>query len=236
MGLEYNDYYDGQTVLRAAIARPLREKAPVVLIAHQWAGRGAMEHAVAERIAELGYIGVAIDLFGKDVVGSPEGDNTHLIEPWLKDRAGLAQRVLAAVKFARSLSGADADKLAAVGYCFGGMAVLDLARLGGEDVRGVVSLHGLLGGDAKLDGCEVKTRISVHHGWDDPLASPEQVLAFTQEMTRRKADWQLHAYGHVGHAFTNPKANKPERGLLYNSSADRRSWQGIVGFLHEVFE
>ncbi|MBR0560154.1 dienelactone hydrolase family protein [Neokomagataea anthophila] len=236
MGLEYNDYYDGETVLRAAIARPSRDKAPAVLIAHQWAGRGALEHNIAERLAELGYVGIAIDLFGKDISGSSGGDNTHLIEPWLKNRVGLARRVLAAVEFARSLSGVDTDQLAVVGYCFGGMAALDLARLGGGKVRGIVSLHGLLGSDPSLSGDDITTKIAVYHGWDDPLAIPEQVLAFTQEMTFRKADWQLHAYGHVGHAFTNPHANKPERGLLYNSLADQRSWHGIISFLNEILE
>ncbi|GBR45747.1 dienelactone hydrolase family protein [Neokomagataea thailandica] len=236
MSLEYSDYYDGQAILEAAIARPSRDKAPVVLIAHQWAGRGVLEHTIAERVADLGYIGVAIDLFGKGVVGSPGGDNTHLIEPWLKDRAGLARRVGVAVEFARSLSGAEPDRLAALGYCFGGMAVLDVVRSGQGGLRGVVSLHGLLGSDPALERGDITAKISVHHGWDDPLAVPEQVLDFTQEMTRRKADWQLHAYGHVGHAFTNPHANAPERGLMYNRLTDQRSWQGIVGFLKEVFE
>lgn len=236
MSLEYIDYYDGATVLRAAVARPQRDNAPAVLIAHQWAGRGPIEHNVAERLAGLGYIGVAIDVFGKDVVGSHDGDNTHLIQPWLEDRKSLVQRSLAAVDFVRTLPGVDTNNIAALGYCFGGLCVLDLARSGRGNLRGVVSLHGLLHGDPALEGDEITTKISVHHGWDDPLVEPDKVLGFTQEMTQRKADWQLHAYGHVGHAFTNPGANKPEYGSFYHQSADQRSWAGIVDFLNEVFD
>ncbi|GBR53550.1 carboxymethylenebutenolidase [Neokomagataea thailandica NBRC 106555] len=236
MGLEFHDYHDGSVVLQAAVARPKTSNAPIVLVAHQWAGRSEVEHAIINRLAEAGYVGVALDLFGKDKVGDLHGDNTHLIKPWVEDRSALVQRFLSGLKFARSLLGVNAEEVVALGYCFGGMSVLDVARsrLGG--LRGVVSLHGLLHAEPTLADGDIETKVMVYHGWSDPMVPPEQVVSFAGEMTHRQADWQFHAFGHVGHAFTNPSADKKEAGLYYDKAADQRSWQGILSFLSEVFD
>ena len=236
MTIQQFDYHDGDTVLQAGIAFPAgQDEAPAVLIVHQWAGRGEGEHRTAERLAELGYVGIAIDMFGKEVKGDPGGDNSHLIGPFLSDRAALLQRMRAAVAFAATLDRVDASRIAAIGYCFGVLCVLDLARGGADGVLGVVSLHGMVdGNDLSTDG-PIAAKILVEHGWRDPMAAPDKVLAFAGEMAAREADWQLHAHGRAMHAFTNPHAAAPERGMAYDADADRRSWQSTTAFLAELF-
>ncbi|MGT2513977.1 dienelactone hydrolase family protein [Sphingomonas panni] len=235
MTVQQFDYRDGDTLLQAGIAFPAgEEKAPAVLIVHQWAGRGEGEHKTAERLAELGYVGIAIDMFGKDVKGDPSGDNSHLIGPFLSDRAALLQRVCAAVTFAATLDRVDATRIAAIGYCFGGLCVLDLARGGADGVRGVVSLHGMLDGNGLDQDGAIAAKVLVEHGWRDPMAAPDKVLAFAEEMGARDADWQLHAHGRAMHAFTNPHAAAPEKGMAYDADADRRSWESVTAFLAEL--
>lgn len=236
MTVQQFDYRDGDTLLQAGIAFPAGEdKAPAVLIVHQWAGRGEGEHKTAERLAELGYVGIAIDMFGKDVKGDPSGDNSHLIGPFLSDRAALLQRVRAAVTFAATLERVDATRIAAIGYCFGGLCVLDLARGGADGVLGVVSLHGMLDGHGLDQPGLIAAKVLVEHGWRDPMAAPDKVLAFAEEMGARDADWQLHAHGRAMHAFTNPHAAAPEKGMAYDADADRRSWESVTAFLAELF-
>lgn len=235
MTVQQFDYRDGDTLLQAGIAFPAGEdKAPAVLIVHQWAGRGEGEHKTAERLAALGYVGIAIDMFGKDVKGDPSGDNSHLIGPFLSDRAALLQRVRAAVTFAASLDRIDATRIAAIGYCFGGLCVLDLARGGADGVLGVVSLHGMLDGHGLDQPGPIAAKVLVEHGWRDPMAAPDKVLAFAEEMGARDADWQLHAHGRAMHAFTNPHAAAPEKGMAYDADADRRSWESVTAFLAEL--
>ena len=122
--------------------------------------------------------------------------------------------------------------LGALGFCFGGMCVLDLAR-SGADVRGVVSIHGILK-PSGLPANKIDARILMLHGYDDPLAPPEDVLAIAKELTAAGADWQLHAYGNTVHSFTNPAADNKEGGMVYNEVADRRSWHALMQFLEET--
>lgn len=236
MTVQQFDYRDSDTVLQAGVVFPAGDgPAPAVLIAHQWAGRGEGEHRTAQRLADLGYVGIAIDMFGKDVAGDPAGDNSHLIGPFLQDRASLLQRMRAAAAFAATLDRVDATRIAAIGYCFGGLCVLDLARGGADGVLGVVSLHGMLDGNGLSQEGPIAAKLLVEHGWRDPLAAPDKVLAFAEEMAARDADWQLHAHGRAMHAFTNPHAAAPDRGMQYDADADRRSWQSVVAFLRELF-
>lgn len=239
MTITLHEYRDDDRVLEAAVARPGGAgggAAPAVLVAHAWAGRGEVEHAIAERLAGLGYVGIAIDVYGKGVRGDPSGDNTNLISPWLGDRASLRKRMAAAVAFAKGLDGVDAGRIAAVGYCFGGLCVLDLARSGTGDVQGVVSMHGMLDGDGLGTGDPIAARIVIEHGWLDPLAPPEKFAAFAEEMGERRADWRAHVHGRAMHAFTREGTDKPGDGMKYDPDADRRSWASLELFLKDVFE
>ena len=206
---------------------------PAVLVAHAWAGRSQFEIDKAKALAGLGYAGFAIDLYGKGVLGSSTEENQALMTPFVEDRAMLQSRLLTIVDLLKSQPEADAGKIGAIGFCFGGLCVLDIARAGG-DVKGVVSFHGLLGAPGNAKDA-VNASVLALHGWDDPMAPPADVEAFGKEMTAAGADWQLHAYGKTMHAFTNPEANDPGFGTVYDAKADKRSWQAMANFLEEVF-
>lgn len=207
---------------------------PVVLVSHAWGGAGDFEHARARDLAELGYTGFSLDLYGKGVRGSNPDENAALMQPFLDDRPLLQRRLQLAVEVACGQDGADASRVAAIGYCFGGLCVLDLARIG-ADLRGVVSFHGLFHPPGNTEGNRITAKVLALHGWDDPMATPENVVALAAELTGGGADWQIHGYGHALHAFTNPEANDPDHGVAYDSTADRRSWQAMVNFLEEIF-
>lgn len=235
---EYIEYSDGDTVLEAYIAydEDAIDKKPCVLIGHDWTGRREYACAAAERMADLGYVGFAADVFGKGVFGK-EGDvegNKALMMPFVEDRQLLRGRMQAALTAARSLSQVDASNMGAIGYCFGGMAVLELAR-SGADVKGVASVHGLLG-QGDVPSQNIQSSILCLHGHDDPMVPPEQVLAFETEMTDADVDWQIHVYGGAKHAFTNPAANNPDFGTVYNQLANSRAEQALANFFRERFE
>ena len=156
------------------------------------------------------------------------------MQPFLDDRPMLQHRMQISLNTLREQPEVDADRSAAIGFCFGGLCVLDLARSGGN-VAGVVSIHGLLAAPGNTSGATIGASVLALHGWDDPMATPEDVNSFGAEMSAMKADWQLHAYGNTMHAFTNPAANDPAMGTVYNATADRRSWQAIQNFLEELF-
>lgn len=208
---------------------------PGVMVAHAWAGRSDFEDGRAGRLAELGYAGFALDLYGKGVRGSTQEENAALMQPFLEDRAKLQSRLLRSLNTMRDQAEVDAGKVAAIGFCFGGLCVLDLARTG-EDMAGVASFHGLFGSPGNSEGNVVRAKVLALHGWDDPMATPDQVLALAKELSAMGADWQLHAYGNTMHAFTNPQANDPAFGTVYSSGADRRSWAALENFLTELFD
>jgi len=230
------EYTDAGSVLEAYMAwdDSAAEARPGVLISHAWGGRGEIEEGKAEQLAELGYVGLAIDLYGKGVRGQSKEENGKLMQPLLDDRLTLQRRMNLAVEQLRKQKEVDAGRVAAMGYCFGGLCVLDLARTG-ADVLGVASFHGLFGKPGNTEGTPITAKVLVMHGWDDPMATPDQVLALSQELTDAGADWQIHAYGNTLHAFTNPGANDPGHGTVYNADADKRSWQNLQLFLAEIF-
>ncbi len=206
---------------------------PGVAVAHTWAGRGAFEQDKAVALAEAGYVGFALDMFGRGVYGEGTEQCQALIAPLLADRALLQALVNKAVSVLGEQPEVDATRLAAMGYCFGGLTVLDLAR-SGADVRGVVSFHGLFNAPETSTGASISAKVLCLHGYDDPMVPPESVLALAAELTAAGADWQIHAYGNTLHAFTNPAANDPGFGAVYNADADRRSGQALNDFLAEV--
>ncbi|MEK6686171.1 MAG: dienelactone hydrolase family protein [Pseudomonadota bacterium] len=231
------DYQDGSRQLEGYLAyHETDQPKPAVLIAHDWSGRREFACKAAERIADMGYIGFALDMYGKGIFGA-DGDaekNGALMSPFATDRALLRRRINAALHAVRQLPQVDATKVAAMGYCFGGMCVLELAR-SGADVRGVISIHGIFA-PGKVANEKITAKVLCLHGQDDPMVPPEQVLAFETEMTKAGVDWQMHVYGGTMHAFTNPKANNPSFGTVYKEVAANRAYQSIANFLGEVFE
>ena len=212
---------------------------PGILVAHDAIkSRAGFEKARAEALARLGFAGFVLDVYGSEVFGSSPDAARRLMRPFQDDRAFLLARLQAGLETARSQPEIDGERLAAIGYCFGGLCVLDLARAG-VPLRGVASFHGLLGAPPSTmydpGPRPIEARVLALHGWDDPFVPPEQVAAFAEEMTRAEADWQLIAFGRVRHAFTNPTACMPEQGILYDARADRRSWRALEGFLAELF-
>ncbi|SFM04882.1 dienelactone hydrolase family protein [Nitrosomonas communis] len=233
---EYIDYQDGDTELEGyMVYHETETPKSAVLVAHDWSGRREFACKAAERIASLGYVGFALDMYGKGIFGR-DGDiegNAALMNPYANDRALLRQRINAALQAVRQLPQVDATKVAAMGYCFGGMCVLELAR-SGADVKGVISIHGIFT-RGKVANEKMNAKVLCLHGHDDPMVPPEQVLAFEQEMTEAGVDWQMHIYGGTMHAFTNPVANNPSFGTVYKEIAAKRAYQSISNFLAEIF-
>ena len=233
MKTETVKYQAADIELKGYLAFPDEEKAPLVLIAHTWAGKDDFVHERAKDLAALGYVGFAVDMYGNGKVGSSTEENQSLMEPLLSNRDVLKDRITSALHFGKSLPGVDPNKVAAIGYCLGGLVVLDLARTG-ENFQGVVSFHGLLmGSDISEKGIQAK--ILVLHGERDPMVPLDMVDAFQKEMTEAGADWQLHSYGGTYHAFTKPDANDPNLGTQYNKSASERSWKSMQNFFEEIF-
>ena len=230
------EYKDGDTVFEAHVAwdEAIQGNRPGVLVSHAWGGRSEFEDRKAEYLAELGYVGFALDLYGKGVRGSSPEENSALMQPFLDDRALLQKRMQLALDQLRGQKDVESERVAAIGFCFGGLCVLDLAR-SGADLCGVVSFHGLLGAPGNTDGNSMQAKALVLHGWQDPMARPEAVHALATELDAMGADWQLHAYGNSMHAFTNPNADDPDSGLQYDAVADHRSWDSMQLFLNEVF-
>lgn len=233
------EYNDGNVVLEGMMAwddsvpgpRPPR---PGILVSHAWGGRGDFEDGKANGLAGLGYVAFSLDLYGKGIRGSNAEENGALMQPFLDDRAMLQKRLLLSLTTLREQVQVDSTNVAAIGFCFGGLCVLDIARTG-EDLAGVVSFHGLLGAPGNTDGNSIRAKVLAFHGWDDPMGTPKDVVAFSKEMTAMGADWQLHAYGNTMHAFTNPAANDKVSGTVYDAAADRRSWIAMQNFLQELF-
>jgi dienelactone hydrolase len=231
------DYRDGDHVFEGKLAwdDDIAGPRPGVLVAHTIRGRSQFEEGKAELLAAVGCAGFAIDVYGKDAIGSEFDDCREMMESLRNERAVLQRRLLQAVQALRDQPEVDASRIAAIGYCFGGLCVLDIARTG-EPLAGVVSFHGLLDAPGNTAGNRIRARILALHGWDDPLATPEQAVAFGEELSSMGADWQLHCYGNVRHAFTNPAADASNRVTVYNDAADRRSWAAAQYFLSELFD
>jgi len=217
------------------VARPATGgDSPLVLVAHAWGGLGDHEKEAATRLARLGYTGFAIDVYGKGKRGATVEENQALMNPLVGDRDELQARLKNALETGLALGGIDQSRAAMIGYCFGGLCSLDLARTG-ADIRGAVPFHGLFGAPGNQADTKITAKILALHGWSDPMATPQDVIAFGKEMDSKGANWQLHAYGDTGHAFTNKGANDKAGGMAYSSDADRRSWRAMQNFLEEVF-
>lgn len=228
------EYRDGDTLLEGFCAYEDKQaKKPAILVCHDWSGKNDFACEKATKLAELGYVGFALDMYGKGKTGTTKEEKTALMQPLVQDRRKLQKRILAAYECVKTLSPVNSKKIGAIGYCFGGLCVLDLARTG-ADVTSVASFHGLLSAPTGAQEEHIKAKILVLHGFDDPMVTPDNVMEFGEEMTHAKVDWQLIIYGNAMHAFTNPQANDPGFGTVYNRKADERSWIAMRSFFHET--
>lgn len=228
------EYQDGSTTLEAFIARPQSDQPkPTVIICHAWAGRSDFENNKAEQLAQLGYVGFALDMYGKGQLGTSIEENSQLMTPLMEDRALLKRRVMLALETANALPFVDSDNIAVMGFCFGGLCALDLARTG-VAIKGAVSFHGLFEPPPVTE--PIQAKILALHGHLDPMAPPDSVSRFQDEMSEADADWQTHVYGTAYHAFTNPEANDSNMGAIYNEAAANRSWVTLRNFLTEIFQ
>lgn len=230
------DYRDGDILCKGVYFTPANATGPlpVVLVCHAWDGLNEEVRDKASKLADAGYLTFAIDILGGGKTLADVADLMPTLTPFLQDRGMLTQRVQAAVAAAKTIPGVDLSRMGAMGYCFGGTVVLDLARAGGDEIKAVVTFHAGLEGHSLDTPDTLNAKILVLHGDDDPLVPPEQVAGFKREMNSKNVDWQLHIYSHTVHAFTRPDANDPGFGAVYNSTADGRSWQAMLNFFEEV--
>ncbi|MDT7536348.1 dienelactone hydrolase family protein [Sphingobium sp. SA2] len=207
---------------------------PGILLFPNVLGTKEADFAYAEKVAALGYAVLVADVYGQGKRTTRADANPALYMNALNAaRAVLRDRVNAAHDVLKGLAEVDPARTAAIGFCFGGKCILDLAR-SGADIAGGVSFHGVY--DAPpFANATISARLLICHGWDDPIAPPDSMVALAQELTAAGCDWQIHAYGRTGHAFTDESANMPEKGLAYSPDADRRSFRATVDFLGDLF-
>lgn len=232
------EYRHGDTVLEGYLAYSdrVQGKRPGVLVVHEWYGLGRYPKARADKLAELGYLAFALDMYGKGILARDNDQAAQLAGIYKGDRQLMRGRARAGLEVLGKHELADTGRLAAIGYCFGGTTALELAR-SGADLAGVVSFHGGLATPDPADGKNIRGKILVLHGADDPLVGEEEVLAFQEEMRQGGVDWQMNTYGGAVHSFTNPDAgNNPLQGVAYNEKADRRSWDAMQRFFAEIFK
>jgi len=231
------EYRHGDTVLEGYMAYDdaVQGKRPGVLVVHEWWGHNPYVRKRAEQLARLGYVAFALDMYGKGKTTKDAKQAGEWAAAFRDDRKFGRARAGAGLEVLKKHPLVDGKRIAAIGYCFGGTVVLEMAR-GGADLAGVASFHGGLDTPLPAEAGAVKAKVLVLHGGDDPFVPPEKVTAFEDEMRKAGADWQVHAYGGAVHSFTNPEADGYGlKGAAYNERADRRSWEEMRVFLAEIF-
>jgi dienelactone hydrolase len=231
------EYQEGNTPLEGFVAYDdsTSGKRPGVLVVHQWKGLGDYEKKRAEMLAKMGYVAFAVDIYGKGIRPNDTQSAGAEAGKYKSDRALLRKRVRAGLDELLKNKSVDAKRVAAIGYCFGGTTVIELAR-SGADIAGVVSFHGALDSPAPADGKDIKCKVLALHGADDPFVPAKDVAAFEDEMRAANVDWQLVKYGGAVHGFTHWTAgNDNKSGMAYNERADRRSWEDMKQFFAEIF-
>jgi dienelactone hydrolase len=236
MSLEVRQHFyrDADIEFDGAIVSPDQRPRPAVLVIHGWEGRSAAQDRVALRLAARGYSAFCVDLYGNGRRGSTPDECNALMTPLLSDRSLLRQRLAHVVSSAATLPEVEASRMAAIGFCFGGLCALDLARINAP-LRAVASFHGMLTAPVSASQATIGTKVIVFHGWDDPMAPPHDVLTLATELTAARADWQLHAYGGTMHAFMAEGLDAPEQGLQYHARSARRAWSALEAHLEEAF-
>jgi dienelactone hydrolase len=232
------EYQHQGTVLQGYLAYDdsLTGKQPGVLLVHEWKGHNKYVRKRAEQMANLGYVAFALDMYGKGVQAKTIPEAVAMSNKYKNDRPLMRARAAAGLEVLRSQPQVDRRRIAAIGYCFGGTTVLELAR-SGANLSGVVSFHGGLSTPNPRDARNMVARVLVLHGADDPNVKQDEVDTFIKEMRDAKADWQLIEYGGAVHSFTNPEAGSdPSKGAAYNEKADHRSWEAMRTFFNDIFQ
>jgi dienelactone hydrolase len=234
------EYREGDTVCEGYLAYDDAKsgKRPGVLVAHEWGGCGEYMHKRCQMLAELGYVAFAPDIFGKGIRAQTFPDCERISKPYYEDRQLTRRRAKAGLDYLVKQPNVDPSRIAAIGYCFGGIVVLELAR-SGADIKGTVAFHGQLSTPNPADAKNIKGKVLILHGAIDPVVPPAEVAAFEKEMEDAKVDWQLVAYGGAMHTFTNwslPTNPPPGMPAAYNEKADKRSWQAMRNFFAETID
>jgi dienelactone hydrolase len=231
------EYRHGDVLLEGYLAwdDSLPGTRPGVVVFHDWMGVSGTTREVVDRLAVLGYLALAADVYGKGIRPGNASEAATQAALWRKDRPALRARARAGLDFLLANPLVDPARVAATGYCFGGGTALELAR-SGAPLAGVVSFHGNLDTPLPAPAGSVKAKVLVQHGADDSSVPMAQVMAFVEELRAAGADWYLTMYGNAVHSFTNKGAgNDNATGNAYNEKADLRSWQAMRDFLGEVF-
>jgi len=226
--------FEGEQLSHVFVGRRDGQARPTVILIPTVMGVTDLEKGFGRQLVELGYNALVADLFGREFHGAPRdvcfGEMTRL----RGDRAALRRRLQHVLELARGQEEVAENQVVVAGYCFGGQCALDLAR-SGADIAAAVSFHGLFDPPG-LPPEKIKAKVVCFHGWDDPMVPPEAVVALGKELTEAGSDWQIHAYGHVGHGFTNPHASSLQiAGVAYNALAAERSWTSFINLLEELF-
>lgn len=232
------EYKDGNTVLEGYLAwdTKFKGKRPGIVVVHEWWGLNDYPKMRARKLAKLGYVAFAVDIYGKGKRAATMEEASHLSSIYSKDLPLLRHRVEIGLNELKKQKNVDKENIAAIGYCFGGTTVLELAR-SGADLQGVASFHGGLLTSMPAKEGKVKAKIIAFHGADDPYVTGDQVIAFKDEMRKANANWQIIEYGNARHSFTVKAAGTDQtKPLVYNEQADKRSWRELQNFLKEIFK
>ena len=230
------EYRDGDVVLEGLMAwDDTIAKAPGILVVHQWLGRTDYEEGRAKQLAKEGFVAFALDIYGKGVRPNGVQEAGKLAGTYKSDRSLYRRRLQLGLDQLRAQSMVDKQKIAAIGYCFGGTGVLELAR-SGADIGGVVSFHGGLDSINSDEAKKIKAKILICHGADDPFVPVKDIEATKKELSDADVDWQMIYYSEAVHSFTQVMAgNDNSRGAAYQERADKRSWQAMKSFFSEIF-
>ncbi len=232
------EYRDGDAVLKGYLAYDdaTDAKRPGILVVHEWKGLNDYAKMRAEQLAALGYVAFAVDMYGDGIVAKDHEEAAKLSGAYRSDRAKTRERARAGYEVLKNNPLVDPEKMAAIGYCFGGMTVLEMARAG-FDLKGVVSFHGGLDTPTPAEPGVIKAKVLVLHGADDPHSGAESVSKFEDEMRRAGTDWQVVLFGGAVHGFTVPSAGSDKStGVAYDEKADKRSWGMMRQFFDEIFQ
>lgn len=215
----------------------IQKALPCVLVAHAWRGQDDFAREKAESLAKLGYVGVALDIYGEAIEVKTSEEAASLMQPLFYNRRELQKRMKAGFDAIKVHPKVDSSRIGGIGLCFGGLAIIELLR-SGADIRGVVSFHAILGNkNAEIvpiaEG--IKGSVLMLHGACDPLVTHEDIQMTQDEFEKAGVDWQMHIYGHTYHAFTVPEASDKAIGLMYNPVSDQRSWQSMEHFFEKLF-